>query len=317
MKRLLALLLALCMVCCLFGCGAKDAVEEVLDEVTKDTVFEKHGFSITLPAYAVDNSAEETATEEPYQLIVGKIIICAIEFYKEDLGVAMTAAEYAQLLVDTNGFDAQVEVKDGISTFTFTSTEDDLTYLCITLESDNALWFVNASCDPDDFAKNSDTMWTYLRSAKVTATGEPFVAETEPAFIPVTVEDLTINMPASGYTDITDQVDTDLFAFAYMLDEQTVIMGMRQTKDSLGGAYANLEEYAYDLIEANGMDCTVEYRDGIPTFVFDSADGEFTYQIAAFEGTDAYWAIQGYSFADTFSQVDDTLWQYLSSAVVS
>lgn len=315
MKKLISLLLILCLCFGLVGCGAaKEALGDVVEEVTKDTLYEKSGFSITLPAYAVDSSKEDSAATEPYLFVVGSIYICAMEQYKADFGYDMTAEEYAQVLVDTNNFSSTVEVKDGLPTFAFTSQEDGLRYLCVTAVTDNAFWFINASCDTEDFEKNKDTMWSYLLTAQVGATGEAFVPA--PETVTQTIEDLSLQVPADGYTDLTTSTDVGM-NFIYMLTDKTVIMGLREEKDSLPEEYQTLETYAQALIDTNSLTSTLEYRDGIPTFVYTSADGEFTYLAAAFEGSEAFWYLQGYSFTEDYADVEAELWQYLSTAQVA
>lgn len=315
MKKLVSLLLALCLLLGLTGCGAaKEVLDEVITEVTKDTLHQKSGFSITLPAYAVDTSKESSAVKEPYLFVVGDIFLCAMELYKEEIGYDMTAEEYAQLLVDTNNYPGGVSVKDGLPTFTFTSEEDGLRYLCVTAVTDNSFWFINASCDIENFEKNRDTMWTYLCSAQVSATGDAFVPA--PTTTTVTIQDLSIQLPAAGYTDLTSSTDTDM-DFVYMLTDKTVIMGMREEKAALAEELQSLDAYVPALIDSNGLSCTIEYRNSIPTFLYTSDDGEFTYLATVLEGTDSFWHLQGYSFTEDFANVEAELWQYLSSAQVA
>lgn len=167
MKRILALLAA-CLVLSLAGCGAaKEVLTGVVEEVTKDTLFRKAGFSITLPAYAVDASKASSGENEPYVFVVGQITVCAMALDKEAYGADITAEEYAQALLDANGYPGSVSQRDGLPTFTFTSEEDALTYLCITAVTEDTLWYVNASCAPENFEKYSDTMWSYLATVQV------------------------------------------------------------------------------------------------------------------------------------------------------
>jgi len=166
------------------------------------------------------------------------------------------------------------------------------------------------------FEEKQDTMWKYLRSVKVTATGDPFVPPTAPAQMPTTVQDLTLLVPVEGYTDISAEVAA-AFDFTYMLTPQTVIMGLREAKDTFPQPFENLDGYAQAIIDANHLVCTLEHRDGLPYLVYTSDDGEFTYVSSVFEGTDAYWFIQSYCFTEDFPVLEDELWLYVSSCSVN
>lgn len=330
MKKLLALLLVLSLSCgMLAGCDKVkeagklfgDVVDEagtmfgdVMDEVTKDTRIQKTGFSVTMPAYTVDTSKQATAVEDPYTLTAGTIALYALEQPKEAFGRALTLKEYADLLIESNHFSVPLEEKDGFYTFSFVDKENGLTFLCIVLETDNAFWYVSTASLTELFESNKAQMWTYLTSVEVAATGPVYIPM--PELTSTTVKkDLTISIPVEGFQDQTEELDMGM-TFVYQMSDEVIVMGLREKKSSLKKV-ENLEEYVQTLIKNNQLEVEIQYKDGVPYFVYPSADGEFTYIATAHEGEKAYWFVQAYTFTDRYAALENVLWTYLSSVEVS
>ena len=308
MKKLLSLLLSLCLVFGLAGCGAaEDAAEEVTDQL-----FQKTGFSITLPSDAQDNSVKETAETEPFLLIAGDITICAAEQYKLDYGYDMTAEEYANVLVEANGYSCPVELKDGIATFSFEEAASGLTYLCITKVTDSSFWYINATCKTDLYEANQETMWKYLTSVKTSATA--MVVDTT-GFQTVTIEDLTMQLPADA-EDVTEEWATGA-TFSYMVSDENALMATREAKSSIEEDVESLEYYCNNLIIVNELDSVVKTHNGIPYFTYTSDDDAFTYLVTVYEGTDSYWYMQSYTETDMFSLLEERLWSYLETVQIA
>lgn len=308
MKKVISLLLAVCLICGLLGCGA----EEVANSEPTEQRFEKTGFSIMLPSSSEDTSEADSATTEPFVFIAGDIIICALEQYKADYGYDMTAEEYAQVLVDSNGFDSTVEIKDGLPTFSFHKAADNLTYLCITQVTNNSFWFINAACAPDDFQNNYDTMWKYLTSVKTSDTGVAFMAT---SFQTITVEDLTMQIPTDA-EDVTAQWDTGA-TFTYMVSDENALMATREDKSTIEEDVESLDVYCSNLIEVNELDSSVQYHNGMPYFTYTSDDDAFTYLVTVYEGTESFWYLQSYTETNMFSLLEDSLWAYLETVQVA
>ena len=328
MKRILALVLVLSLS---FGllCGCSQLKEakklfsdvmgeassmfgEVVDEVKKPTLIQKKGFAITMPAYTVDTSKDATAVENPYVLTAGTIAVYALEQPKEEFGKILSLKEYGQLLINSNKFDAKLEEKDGLYTFSYVDQENSLTYLCIVKETDNAFWYITSACLTELWETNQETMWTYLTSAEVSATGPVYVPI--PEMTTTTVKKLTISIPKEGFQDKTEEMDMGM-TFVFQMGEEVMVMGLRQKKSSLEDV-KNLDEYALRLIEENKLEVELQYKDGIPYFVYPSADGEFTYIATAHEGEKYYWFVQAYTFAERYESLEKLLWTYLSSVTV-
>ena len=153
MKRFFVLILALCLLI-LAGCG----------QDVRDKVFSRSGFSITLPQNAKDTSFSDEAIEIPYLFMADDVIITAMEINKADFP-DLSLAEFGELLISANGFDAALEQKDGLFTYTYHDEGD--TMVNIVLETDARFWFVSATCDEEDYAKLKPTMWKYLQSVTV------------------------------------------------------------------------------------------------------------------------------------------------------
>jgi hypothetical protein len=328
MKKILALLLVLSLgLGLLCGCGklkeagkmfgdvmdeASNMFGEVVDEVTKQTQIKKTGFTITMPAYTVDTSKSSTAVKDPYVLTAGTIAVYALEQPKEEFGKILSLKEYGQLLIDSNKFDAKLEEKDGLYTFTYADKENNLTFQCIALETDNAFWYISAACLTELLESNKETMWTYLTSAEVSATGPVYVPI--PELTTTTVKKLTIAVPVDGFKDITEERNEGM-TFIYQMGDEVMVMGLRQKKSSLEDV-KTLDEYAQRLIAENKLEVELQYHDGIPYFTYPSPDGEFTYIATAHEGEKYYWFVQAYTFTQRFETLERILWTYLSSVTV-
>ena len=313
MKKLISLLLAFCLICSLMGCGAgKKASQKGSDNAAQEQIVKKTGFSITLPANVEDTSAKETAEVTPFVLTVDNIVITAREEYKTTYGYEMTAEEYANVLIETNGFDSTVEIKDGIPTFTFQQAAEHMTYLCITHVTGTSFWYINAACDSDDFQKHQDTMWKYLLSAKTYPNDDVYMTG---SFQTVTLEDLTMQLPADAQ-DVTEKWNTGA-TFTYSISDENALLAVREDKDAIDEYVESLEYYCSNLIEMNELDSEVKTRNGIPYFTFTTNDGALTHLVAVYEGTDAYWYLQSYAETNLFSMLEDGMWAYLETVQVA
>lgn len=328
MKKILALLLVLSLgLSLLCGCGqlkeagkmfgdvmgeASNLFGEVVDEVKKDTLIQKKGFAITMPAYTVDTSKGVTAVGDPYTLTAGTIAVYALEQPKEEFGRLLSLKEYGQLLIDSNKFDVPLKEKDGLYTFSYADAESGLSFLCIVKETDNAFWYIASACLTEMLETNQETMWTYLTSTQVTATGPVYVPI--PELTTTTVKKLTIAVPKDGYEDKTEELDMGM-TFIFQMSDEVMVMGLRQKKSSLE-KIKTLDEYTQSLIKENKLEVEVQYQNGIPYFVYPSADGEYTYIATAHEGEKYFWFVQAYTYTDRFESLEKVLWTYLSSVSV-
>ena len=328
MKKILALILVLSLsLGLLCGCSqlkeirkmfgdvmgeASNMFGEVMDEVKKDTQIHKEGFSITMPAYTVDTSKDATAVDNPYVLTAGTIAVYALEQPKESFGRLLSLKEYAQLLIDSNQYDAKLEEKDGLYTFSYEDKEKALTFLCIAKETDNAFWYIASACLTEMLDTSKEAMWSYLTSAEVTATGPVYVPI--PELTTTTVKKLTIAIPTEGFQDKTEELDMGM-TFVFQMGDEVMVTGLREKKSSLE-KITSLEEYAQSLIQENKLEVELQHNDGIPYFVYPSADGEYTYIATVHEAEKYYWFVQAYTFTERYETMEKILWTYLSSVTV-
>ena len=327
MKKLIALLLALCLVFGLVACGGSDessapaaeapAATEAATEAAQDDglkVFVKDGFMITLPDYAEDNCVSDSAAEETFSFYVDDIYIYAIEVYKEDFSMEMTSEEFAQTLIDTNGYDSAVEIVDGMTRFEYPVVlEGDIpvVFISTTQVTESSYWVISAMVEEDKFESKKADAWTYISSTVTVATGDAVVMEEASDLIPIELEGLTVYV-SPDYEDASAEAGDD-FLFTYLVEGSTIaLLGDEKTFFELSYEYSTAEEYAQAMIDTNYLSTTWEYRDDIVTYTYDSTDGDFTYMAIVLEDESALWLIQGYTFAEDFPALEDTIWDYLS-----
>ena len=161
MKRLFSGILALSLALLLWGCSAAPEQTVVCGELT-----------ITLPATFMDLSDQHydkdlTMVFGYQDVIVSASRESAAQLRSQIPGI--DAQEYANLVVRSNGIDAQVQIKDDIPTFTYTMGEGEnaFTYLAAVFVSDKHFWLVQCFCPADTFAQHHQSMWKYLTTVKI------------------------------------------------------------------------------------------------------------------------------------------------------
>ena len=125
---------------------------------------------------------------------------------------------------------------------------------------------------------------------------------------------LIMDLPGN-YEPLTGD-DVAGFTFS-MGSKKSVIMGLKEEKAMFEsyGLNLTLDEYTDLVIEANGLNTTVKYEGGIPTFTFTNyVDGTyFKYLAATFEGKDAFWLIQFACEEGKFDDMYSSFIKYLST----
>ena len=161
MKRLLSGLLALVLTLCLWACSPGMPEQTVIcGELT-----------ICLPASFLDLSDQHYDKDLVMVFGYKDVVVSASREPATELKAqipGIDAEEYAKLVVQTNGIDAQVENKDGIPTFTYTMGEGEnaFTYLAAVFVSEKHFWLVQCFCPADVFGQHHRTMWNYLTTVK-------------------------------------------------------------------------------------------------------------------------------------------------------
>lgn len=131
--------------------------------------FTKDGLTITLRSTFQDESASPYAEDMSF-LYTSRS--CAVMGVKDDraqlealLG-ELTLEEYGSLIIELNELGGTMSQREGLWTFTYTATVDnvDYTYLSAVYETDANFWTVQVYCASDDYAKLADTMFGYLKT---------------------------------------------------------------------------------------------------------------------------------------------------------
>ena len=131
MKRLLSGLLVAALSLCLWGCAAGMPEQTVVcGELT-----------ITLPGNFLDLSDQHYDKDLIMVFGYKDVVVSASRESAPELKSQIPdidAGKYAQLVIETNGIDAQIETKNGIPTFTYTMGEGEnaFTYLAAVFVSE-------------------------------------------------------------------------------------------------------------------------------------------------------------------------------------
>ena len=153
-----ALLLLLILSLCLTGCGAK--------ETTAPHSYED--LTIRIPTDYIDLSGEAFAQDLTF--VFGKDPI-ALNGHREEkalfaaYGLNLDLQKYADLLMKSNNVSSNLEEKDGICYFSYTS--GDFTYVVSIWETDSAFWTVQAYCPAQEYNKVQKDIWNILSSVTV------------------------------------------------------------------------------------------------------------------------------------------------------
>ena len=161
MKRLFSGILALSLAFLLWGCSAAPEQTVVCGELT-----------ISLPASFMDFSDQHYDKDLTMVFGYQDVIVSASRESAPELKAqipGLDAYEYARLVIQTNGVDAQVQEKDGIPTFSYTmgSGDEAFTYLAAVCVSEKYFWLVQCFCPADTFSQHHQSMWKYLSTVKI------------------------------------------------------------------------------------------------------------------------------------------------------
>jgi hypothetical protein len=131
---------------------------------------------------------------------------------------------------------------------------------------------------------------------------------------PHTYDDLTIRIPTE-YVELTGEDFAAGLDFIFGLDP-IAINGLREEKATFEayGLSLDLESYGSFVILANNVSATLEQKDGIHTFSYES--GGFTYVTTIWETEDAFWTVQAYCPTENYAKAKKDMWNILSSVTV-
>ena len=126
--------------------------------------------------------------------------------------------------------------------------------------------------------------------------------------------DLSIQIPET-YINLSDEEFAQGLAFVFGLDP-IAVNGLREEKATFEayGLNLDLESYGKFVILANNISATLEQKDGIHTFSYES--GGFTYVTTIWETEDAFWTVQAYCPTKNYAKAKKDMWNILSSVTV-
>ncbi len=131
---------------------------------------------------------------------------------------------------------------------------------------------------------------------------------------PHAYEDLTIRIP-TDYMELSDEEFAQGLSFVFGKDP-IAVNGMREEKATFEayGLEIDLQRYGDLLMKSNNVRGSLEQKDGIWTFSYES--GDFTYVVTLWETDDAFWTVQAYCPTENYSKADKEMWKILSSVTV-
>ena len=162
MKKSIKVIVALLLVCALFaGCGVLCDQERTCEDLT-----------ITIPGHFLDMSDQDYAKGMNFLYGFNDIAVVGIRETKESLAfydADLTLEEYGALVMQGNGLDGDMELKEGLYTFEYEASNagQTFTYLGAVFEGEEAFWIVQAYCLSDEYEQHQADMMKWLKSVKV------------------------------------------------------------------------------------------------------------------------------------------------------
>jgi hypothetical protein len=156
-------MLAAAMLLALTGCPLGGAAEKT---------FTREGLTITLTDEFTekDDIQGQTVYFEAVRYIATAL---KEEFHMlEDVGIeasGMSLDEYAELVVELNGFNTSVVKKDGLTTFNYEASVggQDFTYFATVHKGADAFWLIQFFCETKNYASFESKFIEWAKSVKV------------------------------------------------------------------------------------------------------------------------------------------------------
>lgn len=148
-----------------------DALDAASDNV-KEKTFTNAGVTVTLTSKFLDFTNTATNTEE-YDFLYASDAhaVFGMKELKADLADfgELTAQTYGDLIASLYALDVKTQEKDGKYTYDYEVEDEDgkLTFTCLFLETEDAFWFIQASCPSAQYAADQAQIWSWLSSATI------------------------------------------------------------------------------------------------------------------------------------------------------
>lgn len=151
-RSLIALLLCAVM---LLACGCS----------AEPKTFTTNGLTIEL----TDDFTEETMDGFTAAFQSKDVFVFALKESFNVLGSDMNLDEYAQLVLDANTMEAEIQHESEQTFFTFEKSVSgkDMTYTAVVYKGEDAYWMIQFACLTSDYAKLKDTILGYAATVEV------------------------------------------------------------------------------------------------------------------------------------------------------
>lgn len=130
-----------------------------------------------------------------------------------------------------------------------------------------------------------------------------------------TYDEVTIQVPSSLKED-KDTIEGTGFSFC-LSNNSMVVIGLCEDVSILGESITE-EEYVDMMVQANGLNATLEKYNGHTLFVYTSdVSVGFTYVGCCYKHGDEFWTIQAYTPTSAYNKNKDTLFDIVTSAQIN
>ena len=155
------------LLCLLLCCSLLCSCSMELDPI----VVSEMDLTMTLPGYFEDLVTDETAAQIEGFFMYGysEIIITGLRDKYEIFDVVPTLEEYANGLIENSEVSSQVEIVDGMTTFTYRQLDnsESYTYITAVFAGTDAFWMVTAGCKTVNFDSARDKLVEIMKTTVV------------------------------------------------------------------------------------------------------------------------------------------------------
>ena len=167
MSKLSKVITALFLVCALTLSGCASLIPDVA-EAEPITV---QDLTVSIPVYFEDMSVYQDSLPASGFFMYGysEIVLTGLRDDKTQCEEVPTLEEYAKILISNSEVDAQVEIIDGLTTFTYFQLKNSQSYTCFAavFEGTDSFWIVTGSCQTMNFKYAQEKFIEIFKSIQV------------------------------------------------------------------------------------------------------------------------------------------------------
>ena len=167
MSKLSKVITALFLVCALTLSGCASLIPDVA-EAEPRTV---QDLTVSIPVYFEDMSVYQASLPASGFFMYGysEIVLTGLRDDKTLFEEVPTLEEYAKILISNSEVDAQVEIIDGLTTFTYFQLKNSQSYTCFAavFEGTDSFWIVTGSCQTMNFKYAQEKFIEIFKSIQV------------------------------------------------------------------------------------------------------------------------------------------------------